>query len=310
MLFGKNNNAGQMPANAPQGGMVFDVTTMEFEDKVLKASMDAPVIVDFWAPWCGPCKQLMPVLEKIIASYGGAVKMAKVDIDQNPELAQALRVQSVPTVFAFYQGQPVNAFQGVLPESEIRTFIDQLLKMAKQSQPDALDIPQALSDAAKFLTDGDLGNAQNLYVQILQEDEKNVEAFTGLVRTFIAAGQIEQAAGMIENAPEDISRETSFQAAKTAVELAQMASGDLVELEKTVAAKPDDLQARFDLSMALFGAGNRERAIDEMIEIISMNREWEDDKARLQLLKFFEAMGGADPVTIAGRRKLSRLLFS
>lgn len=310
MLFGKNDN--KDTPNTQANGASFDVTTMEFEDKVMKASMETPVIVDFWAPWCGPCKQLMPTLEKVVASYGGQVLLAKVNIDENPELAQALRVQSVPTVFAFFQGQPVTAFQGVRPESEIKAFCDQLLKAAKQSQPDALDIPQALADAAKALADGDVGMAQNLYVQVLQEDETNVEGFTGLVRTFIAVGQLEQAAGMIENAPEDIAKSPQFAAAKTALELAQMGgdAGELAGLEKALAANPEDLQARFDYGMALFGAGQRDEAVDQMVEIISRDREWEEDKARLQLLKFFEAMGPSDPVTVSGRRKLSRLLFS
>ncbi len=309
MLFGKNNQSGQL-GQQPPNTSIFDVTTLDFEDKVLTASMDAPIIVDFWAPWCGPCKQLLPVLEKVIGSYGGAVTMAKVNIDENQELAQALRVQSVPTVFAFFQGQPVNAFQGVLPESQIKSFIDQVLQAAQQAQPDALDIPKTLSDAAKFLADGDLGHAQNLYVQILEVDEKNVEAFTGLVRTFIAAGQLEQAASMIENAPDDIARESQFQAAKTAVELAQMAVGDLTALEADFAKNPDDLAIKFDYGMALFGVGKKEEAVDMMVGIIGTNREWEEDKARVQLLRFFEAMGPADPITVAGRRKLSRLLFS
>lgn len=315
MLFGKNDNNGRqegmMPA-AGQNAVMFDVTTTEFEDKVMKTSMETPVIVDFWAPWCGPCKQLMPVLEKVVASYGGKILLAKVNLDDNPELAQALRVQSVPTVFAFYQGQPVTAFQGVRPESEIKALCDQLLQAAKQGQPDALDVPQALSDAAQALAEGDIGAAQNLYVQVLQEDEANVEGFTGLVRTFIAAGQLEQAAGMIENVPEDIAKSSQFEAAKTALELAQMGgdAGELAALEKAASENPDDLQACFDYGMALFGAGQREEAVDRMIDIIRRDREWEEDKARVQLLKFFEAMGPSDPATVAGRRKLSRLLFS
>lgn len=312
MLFGQNNSPNAAQTATSNNAMIFDVTTHDFEEKVMKASMTQPIIVDFWAPWCGPCKQLMPVLEKIVGELGGAVSMAKVNIDDNPELAQALRVQSVPIVFAFFQGQPINAFQGVRPESEIKAFIVELLKEAKQAQPDALDIPQTLSSAAEALAQGDLPTAQNLYVQILQEDEASVEAFTGLVRTFIAADRLEEAAGMIENAPEDIAKDPQFQAAKTALELAQMAgdAGDLAPLEKAVSQKPNDLNAKFEYGMALFGAGRREEAVDLMVEIIAADREWEEDKARLQLLKFFEAMGPSDPASITGRRKLSRVLFS
>jgi putative thioredoxin len=312
MLFGQNNSPNAAPNTASNNAMIFDVTTHDFEEKVMKASMTQPIIVDFWAPWCGPCKQLMPVLEKIVGELGGAVSMAKVNIDDNPELAQALRVQSVPIVFAFFQGQPINAFQGVRPESEIKAFIAELLKEAKQAQPDALDIPQTLSSAAEALAQGDLSTAQNLYVQILQEDEASVEAFTGLVRTFIAADRLEEAAGMIENAPDDIAKDPQFQAAKTALELAQIAgdAGDLTPLEKAVSQKPNDLNAKFEYGMALFGAGRREEAVDLMVEIIAADREWEEDKARLQLLKFFEAMGPSDPASITGRRKLSRVLFS
>lgn len=312
MLFGSNDQPDNMNRPAGQGAQIFDASTMDFEDKVMKASMDKPVIVEFWAPWCGPCKQLMPILEKAVTQSGGAVSMAKVNIDENQELAQAMRIQSVPMVFAFFEGQPVNGFQGVKPESEIKGFIDQVVQMAKQAQPEALDIPQTLSAAAQALSESDFSGAQNLYVQILQEDEKNVAAFVGLVRTFIAAGQLDQAASMIENAPDEIAKDPQFSAAKTALELAQAGDSniDLGMLEKAVADKPDDLQAKFDYGMGLFAAGKRAEAIDRMVEIIAANREWEDDKARAQLLKFFEAMGPSDPETVSGRRKLSRVLFS
>lgn len=312
MLFGSKDQQNEMTAQTGQGAQIFDVTTMDFEEKVMKASMEKPVIVEFWAPWCGPCKQLMPVLEKVVGETGGAASMAKVNIDDNQELAQAMQIQSVPMVFAFFQGQPVNGFQGVKPESEIKAFIDQVVQMAKQAQPDALDVPQTLSAAAEALSQNDFPGAQNLYVQILQQDEKNVAAFVGLVRTFIAAGQLDQASGMIENAPDEISKDPQFEAAKTALELAQGGDSniDLAMLEKAVADKPDDLQAKFDYSTGLFSAGKREEAIDQMIDIIGADREWGDDKAKEQLLKFFEAMGPSDPVTIDGRRKLSRILFS
>ena len=198
MLFGKNNarpaqDAPQSPAaSAPagpaaSGGVIFDVGAADFEQRVLAVSMEKPVIVDFWAPWCGPCKQLMPVLEKAVAAAGGHVLMAKVNIDENQELAAALRIQSVPTVYAFFQGRPVDAFQGALPESQIKIFIDKLVKIAKENAPDAIDIPEALKGAAQMIAEGDLQTAQGLYAHILQQDPKNVQAYVGIVRVMIAA---------------------------------------------------------------------------------------------------------------------------
>ena len=290
---------------------IFDVGTEDFEEKVMHVSMRTPVIVDFWAPWCGPCKQMMPTLEKVINETAGKVKLAKVNIDEHPELAQALRVQSVPTVFAFFQGQPVTAFAGAKPESEIKHFIGEILKMARQAQPDALDIPAVMAEADQALNDGEIGLAQGLYMQVLQEDESNANAFAGLVRTFIAAEQYEQAQAMLDDAPEEMVNADALKAARTALELAQ-ASGDAdtSEWDARLAKNDNDHEARFERAVALFGAGQREEAIDELITIVGRDRSWEEDKARQQLLKFFEALGMTDPLTVAGRRKLSSVLFS
>lgn len=290
---------------------IFDVGTEEFEEKVMHASMQTPVIVDFWAPWCGPCKQMMPTLEKVINETAGKVKLAKVNIDEHPELAQAMRVQSVPTVFAFFQGQPVTAFAGAKPESEIKNFIGEILKMARQAQPDALDIPAVMAEADKALTDGDIGLAQGLYMQVLQEDESNANAFAGLVRTFIAAEQYEQAQSMLDEAPEEMANADALKAARTALELAQSSGdADTAAWDARLAKNENDHEARFERAMALFGAGQREEAIDDLVEIVGRDRSWEEDKARQQLLKFFEALGMTDPLTVAGRRKLSSVLFS
>lgn len=293
------------------GAVIFDVSTPDFEERVIKASLEKPVLVDFWAPWCGPCKQLMPVLEKVVADAGGAVLMAKVNLDENQELAQALKIQSVPAVFGFFQGRPIDAFQGVVPESQIKAFIDKLLEVARQAQPDALDIPEALKAAAESIATGDLQTAQAIYSQILQQDQKNTPAYVGLVRVFIAAGQIEQAQQLLENAPEEISSDTAFNEAKTAVELAQNAKNfDQADLQTKVEANPKDHGARIELAQGLFAVGHKQQAVEHLLESINIDRNWGDDQARKTLLQFFEALGHADPLTIEARKKLSSILFS
>lgn len=290
---------------------VYDVSTQDFEDKVMRASLEAPVIVDFWAPWCGPCKQLMPVLERLVRETNGEVLLAKVNIDENQQLAAMLRIQSVPTVYAFYQAQPIDAFQGNLPESQLREFIGVLVKMARNNRPDAIDIPKALEAAAQALAQGEIAAAQSVYIDIFQQDPDNVAAFVGMVRCFLAAGEIEQAEGMIANAPESIARDRNFAEAKSALEIARKAPvGATAELEARVAANPKDHQARIDLALALYAAGSKEAATDRLLESIAIDRKWNEEAARKELLKLFEAMGHADPVTIEARKKLSSILFS
>ena len=306
--FSKPNSA---PAPKSKAAQIFDVTINDFEDQVLKASMNTPILVDFWAPWCGPCKQLMPILEAEVRAANGAIKLAKINIDENPELAQAMQVQSVPTVLAFFQGQPVTGFQGAQPASQIKSVIHQLVKLAKQNAPDALDIPEALKGAALALAEGDPATAQSIYAQILHQDPDQVEAYCGLVRTFITAGQLDQARVMIDNAPDKIANHPNFQAARTALELAMNApSGDLAKLQQNVQQNPDNHQAKLDLAQAQFAAGQKEAAMDTLLQSIVQNKEWEDGAARKMLLNFFDALGPADPLTISGRKKLSRVLFS
>lgn len=300
---------------AAESALIFDTNTENFERDVIMASMDLPILVDFWAPWCGPCKQLMPLLESVIKEAGGKVKMAKVNIDDNPELAQALRIQSVPTVFAFFKGQPVTAFAGVRPVSEIKAIVDQLSKMSQQGQAEAaatLDVAAVLKQAAEVLAQGDFMTAQGLYARILQQEEKNAAAYAGIVRTFIAAGQFDQAADMIAHVPEEMKGDPQMAAVKTALDLASNQPGaqEIQDLRQKLEKEPDHHQNRFDLALALFAAGQKEPAIDELIIIIRKDRAWEEEKARKQLLQFFEALGPVDPLTIAGRRKLSVVLFS
>lgn len=300
-----------MPSPAQNTGLIFECSTQDFEAKVVNASMERPVLVDFWAPWCGPCKQLMPTLEKVVQAAGGDVVLAKVNLDENQQLAAMLRVQSVPTVYVFFQGQPIDAFQGVLPESQLQQFVNKAVQMARQSQPDAIDIPETLSAAAQALAENDLAAAQALYAQILQQDQNNAQAFAGMVRVMIAAGQAEQAAALMEQAPESMHKESAYQEAKSALELASNApSGEAAEFEDKLAKDENNHQARFDLAMHQFSVGKKEAAMDNLLLIIEKDRAWNEEAARTQLLQFFEAMGHSDPLTVSARRKLSSILFS
>ena len=285
-----------------------DVTTASFETDVIAASMEAPIIVDFWAPWCGPCKQLAPALEKAVAGTRGKVRLAKINIDENPDLAQALRIQSIPTVYAFFQGRPVDAFQGALPESQVKQFVDRL---AAQGGGDD-DIVAVLEQAQQSLEAGDADNAIALYRAILGEAPETAAAFLGLVKALLAQDNIDEAKNVLAQAPKAIAGHADIAAAKAAIDLAEQATnaGPIGPLTEAVARDPADHQARIDLATALYAAGKHQEAIDHLLDSIKRDRSWNEGEARKQLVKYFEARGPLDPVTVAGRRRLSSILFS
>jgi putative thioredoxin len=292
------------PAQAED--LVADTTTKTFIKDVIEESRKRPVLVDFWAPWCGPCKTLGPVLEKVVRSAKGKIKLVKMNIDEHPQIPGQLGIQSIPTVFAFVNGQPVDGFMGALPEKQVAAFIERLAGKVEGGVDDVL------KQADESLTAGDAAAAADLYAQVLAEDSENVRALSGLARAHVKAGNAEAARATLSLVPKDKEKDPAVTAARAALDLAQQAAsvGDLGALESKVATNPRDHQARFDLAVALAGAGKRAEAVDNLIEIVRRDRAWNDDGARKQLVQFFEAWGPADEMTIEGRRRLSSILFS
>jgi putative thioredoxin len=299
------------PAAAPPA--VKEGSTATFMADVIDGSRDTPVIVDFWATWCGPCKQLGPILEKVVNGAGGRVRLVKIDVDKNPEIAQQLRIQSIPAVIAFAGGRPIDAFAGALPESQVKAFVDRVARAGNGggAEPDPA-IAQALEQAKARLEAGDARAAAALYSRVAAHDPENLTAIAGLSRASLAAGDVEAAKEVLEGLDDEARKDKEIAQALTALALAEKTSGagDAEALKARIAADPMDHQARFDLALALYAQGEREAAIDALIEIVRRNREWNEQAARKQLLEFFEAMGATDPVTLAGRRKLSSVLFS
>ncbi len=303
--------AGAGNGGEPPIGLIKDSDTARFAQDVIEASMTTPVIVDFWAPWCGPCKQLTPALEKTVQAARGAVRMVKVNVDENQDLAAQLRIQSIPAVYAFFKGQPVDGFVGAQSESEVKAFVDRLASQAgAEAGPSPVD--QALEQAQTALESGQPAAASALFGQVLQHEPDNDTALAGLIRCHLDAGDAAAAREMFDSLPADTASAAAFTSIKAALELAEQSAdtGEIPELEARVAAQPNDHQARFDLAMALHAAGEREAAVEALIEIIGRDRNWNEEAARHQLLKFFEAWGPKDELTQSARRRLSSLLFS
>lgn len=289
--------------------LIKDASIETFEADVLQASMTVPVIVDFWAEWCGPCRTLGPVIEKAVQAAKGAVRLVKIDIDQNQMLAAQLRIQSIPTVYAFFQGRPVDGFQGALPESEVKAFIDRLVALVGGNTHG--DIADHIDAADALLAEGDVSGAADLYARILEADAENIRALAGLARCHVALGEIDKARGLLDAAPAEKRNDPALAGVRAAIDLAGgAAAGDAGALAEAVRARPEDLSARFDFAGALIASGDMEGASEQLLEIVARDRAWNEEAARKKLLTVFDALGPSHPVTLKGRRRLSSILFS
>ena len=299
---------GQHPAgDAPAGDLIKDVTEADFMAEVIEASKEVPVIVDFWAPWCGPCKTLGPMLEDAVTKARGKVRMAKVNVDESQGIAGQLQIQSIPTVYGFWQGQPVDGFQGAVPGSEIKAFVDRLIAQAGDG-----GLGDAITAAEEMLEQGALTDAAQTFAAVLAEEPDNPAAYAGMVRCHIALGDLDQAEAFLNGAPAEISHAPELEAAHAQLELARQAAsaGPVDDLVQAVQADPSDHQARIDLAKALHAAGKTEDAIDQLLELFRRDRDWNDGAAKQQLFTIFEALGPKDPVALNGRRKLSSMIFA
>jgi putative thioredoxin len=295
-------------ATAPAADdLIKETTTQTFVKDVIEESKRQPVLIDFWAPWCGPCKQLTPVLEKAVKAAKGKVKLVKMNIDEHPAIPGQMGIQSIPAVIAFVNGQPADGFMGALPESQIMAFLERLTK-EKIGAGDA----DLLKAAEQALADNDYAGAAEIYAQVLAEDGASIPALAGLARSYVGTGAIDQAKQTLAMVPESKRNDTAVAAARAAIELAEQSQslGPINELEQKVAADPKDHQSRFDLALALNANGSREAAVDHLMEIVKRDRKWNEDGARKQLVQFFDAWGPTDEATIAGRKRLSSVLFA
>lgn len=286
---------------------VKDSSESTFMADVIEASREVPVIVDFWATWCGPCKTLGPMLESAVTATRGKVRMVKVDVDRNQRIAAQLRIQSIPTVYAFWQGQPVDGFQGAVPASEVRAFVDRVAALAGDG-----GLGEAVAAAEAMLAEGAAVDAAETFAAILAQEPEHAAAYAGMVRAYLAAGEADKAAAFLAAAPAKIAKSVELEAVRAQIELARQAAkaGPVAELRARVAASPADSQARFDLALALHAAGKVEEAVDELLELFRRDREWNDGAARSQLMTIFEALKPQDPIALKGRRRLSSMIFA
>ncbi len=303
MEFGLKASA----TGAADADIIKDSTSASFAKDVIEASRTAVVVVDFWAAWCGPCKQLTPILEKVVRSYGGKVRLVKINVDEHPAIAGQLRVQSLPTVYAFRDGRPLDGFMGAQPESAVREFIERLIGGDAED-----DINAVLATGEEALQEGDVQAAAEVFAAVLQEHKHNPIALAGLARCYLQTGDIDRAEQMIGLVAPDDQKSPAVEQVRAALELARKAGGEdnRAELEKRVAANPADMQARFDLAVALAARGAKAEAVEHLLDLVRRDRAWNEEAARKQLVQFFEAWGFKDPAAIEGRRRLSSILFS
>jgi len=301
----------ELGANQPAADdLIKDVSEADFMAEVVEASQTVPVIVDFWAPWCGPCKTLGPALEAAVTKANGAVRMAKVNVDENQMIASQLRVQSIPTVYAFWQGQPVDGFQGAVAQSELEAFVERVVQAAGGDEGNGLD--DAIAAAEDMLDAGAATDAAQTFAAILEEDPQNARAFAGMARAHIMMDDTDQAEAILNGAPAEIAKTPEIEAAHAQLALARQAAdaGPVGELRAAVEADPDDHQARFDLAQALHANGEAEEAVDQLLELFRRDREWNDGAAKQQLFTIFEALKPNDPIVLNGRRRLSSMIFA
>ena len=299
---------GQANATATdQQDLIKDTTEATFVADVVEASKEVPVIVDFWAPWCGPCRTLGPALEQAVTEAKGKVRMVKVNVDENQAISGQLRIQSIPTVYAFWQGQPVDGFQGAVPGSEIKKFIDRLTGLAGDG-----GLGEAVEAAETMPEEGSIEDAMQTFSAILEEEPGHPGAYAGLVKCYVALGDIDQAEAALNGAPAEIAGSPELEAVHAQIALARQAqnSGPVAELQAAVAADPENLQARFDLAQALYSAGHAEEAVGELLELFRRDREWNEGAAKTQLFTIFDALKPQDPIVLNGRRKLSSMIFA